>query len=149
MDLHNLIEDVCTSFYPKLSAKNGDIQLLLTAEQHTINADKVHTINVMANLLDNAIKYSKDKTEISIRSQNRKKYIVLSIEDNGIGIPEKHLNKIFERFYRVPTGNVHNVKGFGLGLNYVKTIAKLHHWKIKVKSEHGKGTTFTLFIPFV
>jgi two-component system phosphate regulon sensor histidine kinase PhoR len=129
-----------------LPPETSEIILELNAENHFINADKVHTMNVLANLFDNAVKYSKENIYIKISTENRKKFVILQIEDAGIGIPQKHLNKIFERFYRVPTGNVHNVKGFGLGLNYVRNIAKVHDWRIYVKSEVGKGTSFILKI---
>jgi two-component system phosphate regulon sensor histidine kinase PhoR len=148
LDIHVLIEDVASNFTPKLSAQGGNITLNLFAEKHNIMADKVHLINVIANLLDNAVKYSNEKANICISTQNKKKILVLSVKDEGIGISKAHVKHIFDRFYRVPTGNIHNVKGFGLGLNYVKTIAKMHHWKINVESTAGVGTTFSLLIPY-
>jgi two-component system phosphate regulon sensor histidine kinase PhoR len=147
LDLHAVIDDVCTSFLPKIPASAGKIEMELNAQNCVINADKVHTINLVANLIDNALKYSKEKILIRVTTENRKKFIILRVCDEGVGIPEKHLKKIFDKFYRVPTGNVHNVKGFGLGLNYVKTISNMHGWRISVESEVGKGTCFTLKIP--
>ncbi|TAE70625.1 MAG: sensor histidine kinase [Bacteroidetes bacterium] len=114
-------------------------------------ADKVHFTNIVYNLLDNAIKYvADDKTpEITINIRYNiinynTKGLIFSIKDNGIGIDKKHQKRIFEKFYRVPTGNIHNVKGFGLGLNYVQHIIKAHHWKIRLESELGKGSNFMI-----
>lgn len=112
-----------------------------------IEADKMHFTNMVANLLDNAVKYSTamPTIEINVSFQNNNS-VILSVKDQGIGIQPEFLPKIFENLYRVPTGDVHNVKGFGLGLSYVKAIADAHQWKIKVESQLGKGTIFEVFI---
>ncbi len=112
-----------------------------------IMADQLHFSNVIFNLLDNAFKYCQDKPEITITISGKEKNTKLSIADHGIGIPRKYRKKIFGRFFRVPTGNVHNVKGFGLGLDYVKKITKRHGWSISVSDNSPQGTIFTVTIP--
>ena len=103
--------------------------------------------NVIINLVENGIKYSQGAPEILINTQSNGKYFLLSVTDKGIGIPKKALPSIFENFYRVPKGNVHDVKGYGLGLGYVKKIISLHKGKIEVQSEEGKGSTFIIYLP--
>ncbi|TKG94822.1 HAMP domain-containing histidine kinase [Puteibacter caeruleilacunae] len=112
-----------------------------------ILADPIHLNNIIVNLLDNAIKYCQQLPIIDIDIHFKQKHIQLCIKDNGIGIDTKHINKVFDKFYRVPTGDIHNVKGFGLGLEYVKRYIKLHGWKIRLKSELQKGSIFTIQIP--
>jgi two-component system phosphate regulon sensor histidine kinase PhoR len=112
-----------------------------------VEADEVHFTNLIANLVDNAMKYSKDQIIIKITTHSTNRNLVIRIEDNGIGMNKETQRRIFERFYRAHTGNIHNVKGFGLGLSYVKTIVDAHHGKIKVESVIGKGTIFTLEFP--
>nr|MBP7184768.1 ATP-binding protein [Saprospiraceae bacterium] len=111
-----------------------------------IKADHLHLTNVIHNLLDNALKYTKSEPHITIATKNLGSKIALSISDNGMGISEDEIDRIFDKFYRVSTGNVHNVKGFGLGLFYVKNICQMHGWKIEVLSKQGEGTTFTIII---
>lgn len=123
------------------------IELDLKAENSFINGDPVHIANVIHNLLDNAVKYSGDRARIRIETSNRNGDICLVISDNGIGIPKKSMPYIFDQFYRVPTGNLHDVKGFGLGLFYVKQIIVAHKAKISVESAEGKGTRFSLIFP--
>src|SRR5690606_13283208 len=108
--------------------------------------DRFHLSNLLSNLIDNAIKYSENEPEITVSLSKEGKKVHLSVSDKGIGIKKEHLSKIFDKLYRIPTGNVHNVKGFGLGLSYVKAIAELHDWNISVRSKHGGGSTFTLEI---
>ena len=117
------------------------------AENGMIKGDEVHITNVIFNLLDNAVKYSKDIPEINVSTENQNGEVIVSVEDKGIGISKEHHAQIFDRFYRVPTGNVHNVKGFGLGLSYVKKIVDLHNAKIKVESSVNKGTKFIILFP--
>ncbi len=112
-----------------------------------IKSDKVHTTNVITNLVDNAIKYSKKNPLIDVCLKKEIDKIEISVKDQGIGIPKEHISKIFDKLYRVPTGNLHNVKGFGLGLSYVKAIVNLNNWNIVVKSKPNEGTTFTIVIP--
>jgi two-component system phosphate regulon sensor histidine kinase PhoR len=130
-----------------VKSKGGNITLNLMADNDLIFGDRVHLANVMYNLLDNAIKYSFNAPIINVKTINDSNYIHISIKDNGIGIKKEHQKKIFENFYRVPTGNVHNVKGFGLGLSYVKTIVELHNGTVYVESELNKGSTFIIKIP--
>ncbi len=148
INLHLLLQSVVES-----ARVNGDfsgdiIQENLNAFNATVFADKLHLNNILHSLLDNAIKYCKDKPSITISTKdlNRGRQVELKIEDQGIGINKEHLPKIFKKFYRVPTGNVHNVKGFGLGLYYVKSVCDAHDWKINIDSEEGKGTTITIIL---
>src|SRR5690606_35037732 len=106
-----------------------------------------HITNVVFNLLDNAMKYSRETPDITVSTENKNDMVVVSVRDKGIGIPKEHHTQIFDRFYRVPTGNVHDVKGFGLGLSYVKKIVDLHNGKIKVDSAVNKGTKFSILLP--
>jgi two-component system phosphate regulon sensor histidine kinase PhoR len=127
--------------------KNGRLILDLHAANTTVMADKLHLTNILHNLVDNGVKYSKVAPEIRIGLRNEHNDLILSVKDNGLGIPKEHLSRIFDKFHRVPTGNVHNVKGFGLGLFYVKTMCKEHKWLINLQSELGEGTTFEIRMP--
>ncbi|PJA10038.1 MAG: hypothetical protein COX70_00040 [Flavobacteriales bacterium CG_4_10_14_0_2_um_filter_32_8] len=147
-DLHQIINEVSDNILIQVKNKLGSITINLTAINSLIAADQVHITNLIYNLLDNAIKYTMASPLINISTRNIKEGILLSVSDNGIGIKRENLNKIFEKFYRVPTGNVHNVKGFGLGLNYVKAIVEKHGGEISVTSDFGKGTTFNIYLPF-
>jgi two-component system phosphate regulon sensor histidine kinase PhoR len=143
-ELHRLISEVLEGVQIEIGK---GLELNLDAEKTSIYADKVHLLSVIRNLTENAIKYSKKPASIKVSTRNDKNGISLEIKDKGIGIPKEYLGKIFNKFYRVPTGNIHNVKGFGLGLNYVQQIVKAHKWEIEVDSEYGVGTTFTINIP--
>lgn len=147
--VHEVIKDVADNFALQLEEKQGRAELLLNAENDLINADEVHFSNLINNLLDNAIKYSKENVPIFIKitTQLNGKNLVIRVEDNGIGMNKETVKKVFERFYRAQTGNIHNVKGFGLGLSYVKTIIEVHHGEIKAESTLGKGSTFTIELP--
>ncbi len=147
VDLHELINAIVESFNVNTKNNKDEIKLNLGATDYTIMADKHHLTNVIFNLLDNAVKYSGESPVVTIETMNEGNKILLSVSDEGIGIKKEYMEKIFEKFFRVPSGNIHNVKGFGLGLSYVKSIARSHRWRIKVKSEPGKGSTFTLLIP--
>ncbi len=147
--VHEIIKDVADNFGLQLEEKKGRAELLLNAENDLINADEVHFSNLINNLIDNAIKYSKENTPIYIKitTQSNGKNLTVRVEDNGIGMNKETLKRVFERFYRAHTGNIHNVKGFGLGLSYVKTIIEAHHGQIKADSTLGKGSTFTFELP--
>jgi two-component system phosphate regulon sensor histidine kinase PhoR len=149
IDLNKLIESISANFEIRLSTENGSLYKGLSAENPYINGDEVHITNVIFNLLDNAMKYSKEQPQIELLTENKNGWVVVHVKDYGIGIPKEHQSQIFERFYRVPTGNLHNVKGFGLGLSYVKRIVEVHNGKIKLDSTVGKGTRFKLFFPSI
>lgn len=146
-DVNKMIETVAANFELRVKNKNGILHTEILAENAVIKGDEVHITNVVFNLLDNAMKYSRENPEIWMRTENRKDRIMISIQDNGIGIAKEHHAQIFDRFYRVPTGNVHDVKGFGLGLSYVKKIVDLHNGTIKVESALNKGTKFKIYFP--
>jgi two-component system phosphate regulon sensor histidine kinase PhoR len=143
-ELHEIIGEVSDSVKAELEE---NFTLDLNATKTTINADRMHLMNVIRNLVDNAIKYSGKPPKIKVSTRNENNLLIVSILDKGIGIPKDALPKIFNKFYRVPTGNLHNVRGFGLGLNYVKEIINLHKWKIIVNSEVGVGSAFEINIP--
>ncbi|RPE12842.1 sensor histidine kinase [Chitinophaga lutea] len=147
IDVHQLISSTVENLQLQLAGKNGRVDLQLNAHQPIIKADEVHFSNLIFNLLDNAIKYSKDNLEVRISTSNTRKNLVISIADNGIGMSRDTVSRIFEKFYRAHTGNVHNVKGFGLGLSYVKAIVDAHKGKIRVESILGKGSRFTMEFP--
>ena len=143
----NIIQEAMENFQLQLDGKGGRAELQLNAKNDLINADEVHFTNLISNLIDNAVKYSKENLVIKITTHSTSKSLIIRIEDNGIGMSKETQRRIFEKFYRAHTGNLHNVKGFGLGLSYVKTIVEAHQGKIKVDSVMGKGTTFTLEFP--
>lgn len=144
-DLHDVIKDVVNS---RRVGLEGSIALSLTAEFHDIKADRLHLSNVLYNLLDNAIKYCHTVPSVSVHTINPDaEHVELIVSDNGIGIDAKERKRIFDKFYRVSTGNVHNVKGFGLGLSYVKEIVRRHKGRITVESEPGKGSEFHVILP--
>ncbi len=148
-DVNKMIETVVGNFELRVKSKNGALYTEIGAENPIVKGDEVHITNVIFNLLDNAMKYSKEIPEIKITTYNKKNFVVISVEDKGIGIPKEHQAQIFDRFYRVPTGNIHNVKGFGLGLSYVKKIVDSHNGTIKVESAVNKGTKFSIFFPLI
>jgi len=145
--VHDLIESVISNFILQVGSKEGILIPSLHAENDLISADPIHLSNVISNLLDNAIKYTLHKPEIIIETQSNQKELFLIVRDNGIGINKTNQKRIFDKFYRVPTGNIHNIKGFGLGLSYVKKIVEEHFGNVKVESEPGVGTSFILNIP--
>lgn len=146
-NLHELIEEAKDIFEFNQLSHGGEIIVELNAQNDLVMIDNVHFGNVVYNLIDNAIKYCKTTPSIQLKTWNDKKGIYFEIQDNGIGIKREDLKLIFDKFYRVSTGNVHDVKGFGLGLYYVKAIVESHHGKIDVKSTIGKGTAFKIWLP--
>jgi two-component system, OmpR family, phosphate regulon sensor histidine kinase PhoR len=145
--LNELVNNVIVSFELRVKNKNGTLTTDLKAVDDKIHGDEVHITNVIFNLLDNAVKYSNEIPEILVSTESVRESVVLSVADKGIGIPKEHQDQIFERFFRVPTGNVHDVKGFGLGLSYVKKIVESHNGKIIVESVLHKGTKFSIYFP--
>ncbi|MEJ6588327.1 MAG: HAMP domain-containing sensor histidine kinase [Crocinitomicaceae bacterium] len=146
-DLRELILQLKDNFEVFQMDKSSRIDLDLTTESHVLLADPVHITNVLHNLSDNAVKYSEGPIQISITTSIISSVMLIEFSDKGLGISKEHQKSIFEKFYRVPTGNVHNVKGFGLGLYYVKMIIEAHKGKISLKSIPGEGTTFTIKLP--
>jgi two-component system phosphate regulon sensor histidine kinase PhoR len=144
LDVNEMISIVVDSMALKLQKCNADLILELDADNAVINADELHFSNVLYNLIDNAIKYSEDKPQITITSTNKNGHVIIKVADKGIGMSRDQQSKIFEQFYRIPTGNVHNVKGFGLGLSYVNTVVKRLNGTINVRSEKDKGSEFEL-----
>ena len=146
-DLHELIQEASEVFEINQLENGGEIQLNLEADQSVITADEVHIGNVIHNLIDNAIKYCERKPQITISTRNTGNSILNEVSDNGLGIRRENLRMIFDKFFRVPTGDLHDVKGFGLGLYYVKLIVDSHKGKISVRSVFGQGTTFLINLP--
>ncbi|MDQ3141545.1 MAG: HAMP domain-containing histidine kinase [Bacteroidota bacterium] len=144
VNLHEIIHQAVANINLQVQQREGYIQQDLKADYFIIMADQTHLANIIYNLLDNANKYSPDPPKIIVSTQNRGNQIIIKVKDEGIGISKDAQNMIFEKFYRVPTGNLHNVKGFGLGLSYVKAMVLAHNAKIDVESELGKGSCFTL-----
>ena len=144
---HDLITSALNNIQLQVEEKQGQLEANLDADKDFIMADEVHFTNLVNNLLDNAVKYSKENLQIKLTTQNSGNLLKIKIEDNGIGMNKETLHRIFEKFYRAHTGNVHNVKGFGLGLSYVKTMVNAHHGNIKAESVLGKGSCFVITIP--
>jgi two-component system phosphate regulon sensor histidine kinase PhoR len=147
VDIHQLLNDAIRNTSIALQEKHGQVDVEPMAERHEMQADKLHLTNVFNNLLDNAIKYCKGNPAITIRTLNRDRNLTVEVEDNGIGINSEDQKRVFQKFYRVPTGNVHDVKGFGLGLSYVKTIVEAHGGYITLQSEFGRGSVFRVCLP--
>ena len=147
IDIHSLIKNLVNRNKLRLETANGEIILELLAEDHKVFADQQHIANILNNIIDNAIKYSRHKPLIKISSVNKSGCISISISDNGIGIDKYQQKKIFNTFYRVPTGNIQDVRGYGIGLSYVKKLVEAHGGTINVESKLNKGTTFNLFLP--
>lgn len=149
LHVHQIIEDVADNFVLRLNEKQGELETELAATNDLIEADEVHISNLVNNLMDNAVKYSKENVppRICLTTSSTPDKFIMRIEDNGIGMTRETLKRIFEKFYRAHTGNVHNVKGFGLGLSYVKTVVEAHNGTIKADSTLGKGSCFTIELP--
>lgn len=146
-NVHDVIEKMTESFSLQVEQKSGTLETNLLAKKPVIMADEVHFSNIIYNLMDNAVKYSGDHVKIEVSTTTSKNNVVIKIKDNGIGMSKETQMHIFEKFYRAHTGNLHNIKGFGLGLSYVKAIVESHKGKIKVDSTVGKGSTFTIELP--
>lgn len=148
VDVHQLIKEAIRHIRIQVESRQGNMQAELDAASFVVTGDKTHLINALSNLVDNAIKYSGERPEISIRTHNEGKDLVVVVSDKGIGIEKEYHDKVFDKYFRVPTGDVHNVKGFGLGLAYTKKIIVLHGGTIELQSAKGKGTTFTIKLPY-
>ena len=147
VDLNLLVQDTLRRFLLQLESKGGKVVTELNAGTSVVSGDVLMLGNAIGNLIDNALKYANGQPEISISTLNEEAMVVLKISDNGIGIDKDFHDQVFENYFRVPTGDVHNVKGFGLGLAYVKKVVELHHGIIQLQSEPGKGTSFTIKLP--
>ncbi len=148
-DVHELITRTVENILLQVEKKGGSVTIDLQADQYVVKADEIHLFNAVLNLLDNANKYSPETPDIRVFTQNQAAWLVVGVEDKGLGMSKEVQKKIFERFFRAHTGNIHNVKGFGLGLSYVKAIVDAHKGKISVHSEPGKGSTFEIKLPLV
>jgi two-component system phosphate regulon sensor histidine kinase PhoR len=149
LNVHDILAHVADNFKLQMDERKGKLVIEPEAQNDLIEGDDVHITNMLSNLVDNAIKYSKEDVPpvITISTMNYGKYLRVRLEDNGIGMNKETVSRIFEKFYRAHTGNIHNVKGFGLGLSYVRTMVDAHHGKIKVESVPGKGSVFTVDLP--
>jgi len=147
IDIHEIIDKAADNFRLQIEKLQGSLRKDLKAENSLAMADEIHFLNAVSNLIDNAIKYSRGKPEVLISTRNAKKGILIMVEDKGIGISKENLKRIYDKFYRVHSGDVHNVKGFGLGLSYVKKIVEKHSGTIKTESQLNKGTKFIIYIP--
>jgi len=147
LDFHQLIHDAIKYIHIQIENRQGHLRLDLRANDFVVIGDKTNLTNALCNLVDNAIKYATGRPEIAIQTKNIASQLVIIISDQGIGIEKGYQKKVFDKFFRVPTGDLHDVKGFGLGLAYVKNIVESHRGTIGLKSEKGKGTTFTITLP--
>jgi two-component system phosphate regulon sensor histidine kinase PhoR len=149
LDFHEIIKESLKYISIQIENKQGNLELNLDADNFVVVGDRTHLTNALCNLVDNAIKYSKDVPELSVKTKNIDQNLIVVISDKGIGIEKIYQKKVFDKFFRVPTGDVHNVKGFGLGLAFIKRIVELHGGSIDLRSEVGVGTTFTITVPHV
>ena len=149
VDISALVHQVAEINGPLIESVNGSLKLNIGNLPSTVELDEVHISNVLNNLIDNAVKYSPSNPQVDILARTHDQGISIQVKDHGMGMPKEALSNIFDAFYRVPTGNVHNVKGFGLGLSYVKKIVEAHGGKVHVKSKLGEGSTFEIYLPYV
>ena len=149
IDIHQIINDAVRSMSFQLEQNGGEVIRAFQAENSVVYVDNIHMTDVFVNLISNSIKYSVESPLIRIGTKNLDQTIEITVSDNGIGIPSREYMRIFEKYYRISTGDIHNTKGFGIGLYYVKTVIKAHHGKIIVKSESQKGSTFIITLPVV
>ncbi len=146
-DLHQIVLQVIANIEIQVKARNGRIETRFYAKRSVIKGDQLHITNVVYNLIDNAMKYSEASPKVEIETHDEDGFLAVAFKDEGIGISKENQRKIFDKLYRVPTGNIHNVKGFGLGLSYVKGVLEMHGGTVDVESEIKKGSTFTIHIP--
>ncbi|NLK54890.1 MAG: HAMP domain-containing histidine kinase [Bacteroidales bacterium] len=148
VSMHSIITRAAEAIEIQVHQKNGSLDLRLNASAPVVSGDPEHLFNLVNNLLDNALKYSPEIPEITVETSNNDRGLILSVSDKGIGMSKSVQSKIFERFYRQTSGNIHDVKGFGLGLNYVRAIVDAHRGTVTITSEPGKGSRFDVFLPF-
>ncbi|MCY7358019.1 MAG: HAMP domain-containing histidine kinase [Rudanella sp.] len=148
VNVHDVVEKVLNTIGLQIEQRGGELVLDFEADNEMVEADEVHLTNIVYNLVDNAIKYSPDKPHITIRTQSLPDGVSLTVADQGLGLSKEQQSRIFETFYRVPTGNLHDVKGFGLGLSYVRKMVDAHHGRITVDSQPGQGSSFEVVIPY-
>ncbi len=149
VNVHDVIEKVLNNLGLQIEQRGGEVDLHFDADQEVVEADELHLTNIIYNLLDNALKYSPERPHITLSTRSLPDGVNITVSDKGIGITKDQASRIFEKFYRVPTGNRHDVKGFGLGLSYVKKIIDQHHGQITVESQPGKGSSFEVFLPYI
>ncbi|MFZ4622131.1 MAG: sensor histidine kinase, partial [Bacteroidota bacterium] len=147
VDMHPVIEQAVKNIALQIDQRNGTINMALNAKSSVVHGDAVHLTNIINNVLDNAVKYSSGIPAVRIETKNDERSIIIRISDNGIGIAKEDLARVFEKYYRVSTGNTHDVKGFGLGLSYVQLITEAHGGTVVLTSEPGKGTTAVITLP--
>ena len=148
IDFHEMMDQLLKSFVIRVESRNGRLIFIKEADKFNITADDLHLKNAISNILDNALKYSDSEPELHIRTYNNADNLVLEITDNGIGIPKEYQHKVFDKYFRVPSGDVHDVKGFGIGLSYLKAIIELHRGTVSLESAPGKGSRFTIELPY-
>lgn len=148
VNIHDIIEKVLNNIGLQIEQREGEVELNFDAENEIVEADEVHLTNILYNLLDNAIKYSPGKPHITLQTRSSPEGISVTVADRGLGMTKDQLSRVFEKFYRVPTGNRHDVKGFGLGLSYVRKMIDEHHGQIQVESQPGKGSSFEIELPY-
>ena len=159
VNVHDVIEKVLNNLSLQIEQRGGEVDLTFDADREVVEADELHLTNIVYNLLDNALKYSPDKPHITISTRSIPEGsassgisasggVSITVTDQGLGMSKEQTSRIFEKFYRVPTGNRHDVKGFGLGLSYVKKMIDEHHGQIMVESHLGKGSSFDVIIPY-
>jgi len=147
VDMNEVVTNILNSMKIQFDNRNAEVQFLNTSKEYLVKGDTIHLTNVIYNIVDNALKYSKEEPEIDIKIEDQNKHIKISVQDNGIGIPKEYADKVFDRFFRVPKNDQHDVKGHGLGLSYVKDVLHRHGGDINVKSVDGGGTKFTITLP--
>jgi signal transduction histidine kinase len=147
-EINQQVEQVLETMRLQMEARQTQLVLHLNAHPAHLMADRVHLGNVVQNLFDNALKYTEGQPHLVLDTYVEDNLLVLSVKDNGIGISRENQRRVFDNLFRVPTGNVHNVKGFGLGLSYVKAIVEKHGGRVALESELGKGSTFKIYLPF-
>lgn len=148
VDVHELIRKVEKNATPSISKREGTLSTELQADRFTVCADPHHLSNVLTNLIDNANKYSPEAPQVTLRTKSARNGLVVEVQDQGMGMSREVQSKVFDKFYRAPTGNLHDVKGFGLGLSYVQSIVEAHSGQVSVQSKLGEGSTFTVYLPY-